>query len=115
MSQERIEELFGEMSGEDISDVFTYNTVSFPDFECLEKQIVKNPYNKSHMGLFIVKHKPSGEIYGLAEYRLDSWDDGSSTAWDYGYTIYALTEEQVTVTQYKINSPAIDITPKDNW
>lgn len=114
MSKERIKELFGEMTGEQISELFVYGSKN-KDFRDAGSHLSAGSSRWNNVGLFVIQHIESGEYYGLVEYNLDSWGENSSTAYEYGYPIVALTPEQVTVTQYKFQGEPVEINPENDW
>ena len=112
MSAERIRTLFGDFDGEQLDQLFVWGSdKDYPEFE----QIGKSFNVEKDVGLFVVKHKESGEYYGLVEYNLDSWAESSSTAYEQGYPIFALTPEKVTVTQYNFTGRPTELNPKNKW
>lgn len=102
MESNRIDELFGEYSSDELDELFVWgSSKSNSPFE----RIGRSYNTKEDVALFVIKHKETGEFFGLVEYNLDSWAENSSTAYEQGYPIYKLIPEEVTITQYSLNGP----------
>ena len=90
-----IKRLFGNLKAQELLDLFQGSV------EGTEFDRYKRTYNiETRDAWFIIKHKPTGKLYGLAEYSLDSWDNGAISYEVDEIEIHELDEKYVRVRQH---------------
>lgn len=99
-----IKELFGHLTNQEIIDLFQGDTkgTDFQEYDGTFNLETYSPW-------FIIKHKPTGKLYGIEEISFDSWNNGAiSYEVDY-FEIHELEERQVKVTQhYSVGSESFN-------